>query len=57
MSMLVRLRKDTRLDQTRLDYSVQARAQALASLRSQARVFSGMSYQDSFSAMSASRSI
>ena len=57
MSMLVRLRKDTRPDQTRLDYSVQARAQALASLRSQARVFSGMSYQDSFSAMSASRTI
>ena len=57
MSMLVRLRKDTRLDQTRLDYSVQARAQALASLRSQARVFSGMSYKDSFSAMSAPRTI
>ena len=35
----------------------QARAQALASLRSQAPVFSGISNQDSFSAMSASRTI
>ena len=35
----------------------QARAQALASLRSHAPVFSGMSNQDSFSAMSASRTI
>ena len=35
----------------------QARAQALASLRSHAPVFAGISNQDSFSAMSASRTI
>ena len=38
-------------------YMFQARAQALASLRSHAPVFAGISNQDSFSAMSASRTI